>query len=238
DDFNELKLTFGINSLNVGEFENLGDRHFGGQRTLRVNLDDVDIIFKPRSTTPESFLNCVVALTELDKYKVLEKEDHGWCQYLPHDDIEVNESLHFYLGAMQALVHVTSTKDTHKENIVIHNSRPYLIDAECTISCSMDITNNRFYYSNNIYDYGIIPFYWKDVDYCNRNVSYLGWLYSGLKFYNDDINLWRQEFLDGFISTYTRLINELDYFECIINHYSNNLNSRIVLRNTSYYSSL
>lgn len=238
EDLSELSLNFGIENLNIGEFNFLGDSHFGGRKTLRIMVDNKNLIFKPRSTLPEEFFNCIAKLTELNTYKVLTKADHGWCQYLDHDAVAINESVHYYLGAMQALTHFTSTKDAHKENIIIHNSKPYLIDAECTINCSLDITNRRFYNSNNIYDYGIIPFYWKENNYSNRNVSYLGNLYAGLDVNIEDVNLWRQEFIEGYSGTYNLLINNFTYIESIISHYCQDMSSRIVLRNTSFYSTL
>lgn len=238
NDFIELKCRFGINTLNIGAITFLGDSHFGNQRTLKIDIDNITLIFKPRSVVAEDFLNKIVGLTELDAYTVLSKGSYGWCRYIEHKVPCMDEECHYNLGVLQAISFVTMTKDMHKENIVFDGSQPYIIDGECIMSCSVDISQRSFYPSNNVNDYGMLPFYWKETDKNIRSSSVLGVFYNQKKFSVKEMNSFRKAFISGFSNSSSTLIKNLELIKLQLSNYATSLRSRIVLRNTAYYASL
>ncbi|HWA90124.1 MAG TPA: type 2 lanthipeptide synthetase LanM family protein [Rhizomicrobium sp.] len=114
-----------------------GDTHRGGKTVAIVACERARIVYKPRSVAPEARL--AEFLSGLDRKlharlpKVVEREDHGWAEFVEHRYAKDDEELRrFYegIGHWLAIMRLLGGTDFHAENLIACGDTPVIVDAE------------------------------------------------------------------------------------------------------------
>ncbi len=117
------------------------ETHFGGRVVLILDLQSGSkLVYKPRSVATEEhfqhlleWLNSVKPPPYFRILRVLDRDDHGWCEYVPSKECHSREAVRrFYerLGGYLALLYTLSGTDFHHENIIASGEHPVIIDLE------------------------------------------------------------------------------------------------------------
>lgn len=131
---------------------NFSDAHFGGKSVIKVYFEnDRRLIYKPRSMKNDvlyqEIYGTVAAACGLDvcEYKILDREDYGWSEFLNRDICETTEQLHRYyqrLGVQIFICYLFSIKDMHYENMLAVGEYPVIIDLETFPGRSQHLVKN------------------------------------------------------------------------------------------------
>lgn len=135
----ESLLAHGAGRLKVVR-AGLGDVHLGGRSASELVFHNGSrLIYKPRPVEPEALyaqvvqeLNQMTGL-EMRAAQVLPRGDHGWCEYVCHDEVyNVSDFGRYYrrLGGVLAVLHVLGTTDMHLGNIIAAGDQPVPVDLE------------------------------------------------------------------------------------------------------------
>ncbi len=122
----------------------LSDPHHGGRMVaLLVFAGDRRVVYKPKGLGLERAFSEL--LTWIDDHgspvrlravEVVDRETHGWVEFVDHDDCLDAPALRSYFrraGALLCLVHLLEGTDCHQENIVAAGEHPVLVDAEALL---------------------------------------------------------------------------------------------------------
>ncbi|MEU9606977.1 type 2 lanthipeptide synthetase LanM family protein [Streptomyces sp. NPDC048057] len=119
----------------------LGDAHNEGRSVTLVTFDDgTRLIYKPRSVATEALYSRVVEAVNGHgasfgnlPMRVLERRDHGWCEFIEHGPCASSDEVpEFYwrIGGTLANLLFLGAIDFHLENVIAAGARPVPIDME------------------------------------------------------------------------------------------------------------
>ncbi|MED1304223.1 hypothetical protein BK704_12575 [[Bacillus thuringiensis] serovar konkukian] len=121
----------------------MGDSHCDGRKTSKLQLEEGQLLYKPRNSTPESMYNALMQEwnenTDSENYKIktpsgIMRKNYSWIEYIAYQACESQEDVHdFYkrMGVQMAFLYACNATDFHYENIIAHKGFPVLIDVEC-----------------------------------------------------------------------------------------------------------
>lgn len=144
------ELLFGSNALIEAMSSAKSDTHDGGCAVRILQLQGgIKIVYKPRSLLGEKlyfhaveFANTSGAPVRIRAAKVLDRETHGWMEFIAEqaclDKAEV--SVYFNItGAISALLFVLGAIDMHEENLVPTRHGPVAVDLECILQPHLNL---------------------------------------------------------------------------------------------------
>ena len=148
-DFLSLSKT-DILDIEVG----MGDFH-NGQSTAIIKLDQNNkIVYKPNSGKITQKFNLFLDWIDSNyplgnyKYKVLDKENYHWLEFVRYKECETKDELVTYYkkcGLILGVVYLLNGCDFHFENIIANGSSPILIDHETVIQPKMKASLKQFF---------------------------------------------------------------------------------------------
>jgi type 2 lantibiotic biosynthesis protein LanM len=118
------------------------DRHAGGRVIVGLAFENgTQLVYKPRPVGIEVWFGDLLRaldagsgpVPELRTPVILDREDYGWCEYLPAHGCDSREGVARFFqrgGALLAVFHALGAVDCHLENLVAHGEHPVLVDAE------------------------------------------------------------------------------------------------------------
>lgn len=174
DDLKEIEKFFGETKQTLVNFEQLGDSHCKGRRTLLVSLhtnDDLSdklnfVIYKPRPVVLDRkfqeflrFINVSLEDNFLRLTKIIDKRDYGWIEFVEHVPIKNGLEKNFYyrLGFLLGVIYSLNGHDIHFENVIAYKDQPILIDLECLFSIPVNDEQLNDQYWPKVYETAIIP---------------------------------------------------------------------------------
>lgn len=143
-DWEEIRATFlpdeepgALIELQTGK----GDTHRGGRNvTILTWQSGFRLVYKPRAVTIDvhfqellSWLNALGYQPAFRTLKVLDKQTHGWVEYVQYSPCSSPEEVErFYQrqGGYLALLYALEAGDFHAENLIAVGEHPVLIDLE------------------------------------------------------------------------------------------------------------
>jgi type 2 lantibiotic biosynthesis protein LanM len=142
-DWDELREAFGEGG-ELGTVANLaatGDLHRRGRSVLVVTFSSgLSCVYKPRSLAcDQHFQELVTWLNQrgldppLPTMTVLDRDTHGWAEFIPFRGCTVESDVRtFYRrqGAYLAVLHTLEAVDFHLENLISRGAEPFLVDLE------------------------------------------------------------------------------------------------------------
>lgn len=147
----EEKFDFKINK--IVNIEEMGDSHNKGETILKFTDEDGrSIIYKPRSLYIDlvfqemlQFFNKNGILNKFKIMKILQKDNHGWQEYIEYKSCENIEEVNRFFqrqGQYLAIFHILNSKDFHYENIIASGENPFYIDLESLLNPAIDTKEN------------------------------------------------------------------------------------------------
>lgn len=120
----------------------LSDPHRGGKTVAFVYLNNQEpLVYKPHALHVDKWyeefiewFNTLEGLLPMKTAKTLNKNTHGWSEYIRHSYCENEETLErFYIrqGHLLAIASLFNAGDIHRENVIAQDEYPVLIDLEC-----------------------------------------------------------------------------------------------------------
>jgi type 2 lantibiotic biosynthesis protein LanM len=120
---------------------NLSDSHNRGRSVLIITFDTgLKIVYKPRNLAIDFAFNEILnwcnqqsSLLHLLPIKILNRENHGWMEFIPNSPCKDNSSIErFYerCGMLLALLYLLEGTDCHQENLIANGEYPVFIDGE------------------------------------------------------------------------------------------------------------
>lgn len=114
----------------------LSDPHRGGRTVWRVLLSGVQpVAYKPKNLAMDRAWNDLLAWCherglspQLGTLWVLARPEHGWMEWADEDGDGSGDPRQW--GMLLGLLHLLHGADCHRENLVVRNGQPLLIDAE------------------------------------------------------------------------------------------------------------
>ncbi|QUG75571.1 DUF4135 domain-containing protein [Erwinia sp. E602] len=112
-----------------------GDRHENGKQPVLIELDESKLIYKPRRSGSENYINEVCHLIKTNKIcpETLDMKDHLWQEFIRNDPIEktsmFNEA-YFNYGIILSFADLLNINDCHFDNFIINREKAYMIDSE------------------------------------------------------------------------------------------------------------
>lgn len=170
-----------------------GDGHRGGRSVIMVEFSSgLKLVYKPRSLAVDQhfqelldWLNRHGAQPEFRTLKVLDREDHGWVEFVETFGCNTPDELErFYRrqGAYLALLYTLGARDLHQGNILAAGEHPVLIDLEALLhpdlsaadpSQAEDLAGQVMSYS--VLQIGLLPQrIWTNKDSAGVELSGLG----------------------------------------------------------------
>lgn len=147
-DSEEIGKIFSIEVSSVKTLElGLSDPHFDGRTVIILTLDsDFKLVYKPKNVSVEycfsnllTWVNSQSNTTRLYPVTVLDKNTHGWVEFIKHDDSAnySSQTDYFYnTGKLLCLIYLLRGSDLHYENVISTIYHPVLIDLEVLFSNS------------------------------------------------------------------------------------------------------
>lgn len=143
-DFDALKKVGLVNETNnqIVDIEiGAGDFHKGKSTAILTLENNKNLVYKPTAgNITEAYhhlLEWVNTIYDIGhKYKILDREEYHWLEYVEHPSCQSKEGLtHYYerAGFLLGLVYLLNGSDFHHENIIAHGTKPVLIDHETII---------------------------------------------------------------------------------------------------------
>jgi type 2 lantibiotic biosynthesis protein LanM len=125
----------------VGIKAKLGDSHRGGRSVqMAVFSSGLHIVYKPRSLAVDlhfqellEWVNNRVGDVTLRPLTVLDRESHGWMEYVVASDCPSRDVVHrFYerQGGYLALFYLLAGSDLHCDNVIASGEHPVVVDLE------------------------------------------------------------------------------------------------------------
>lgn len=117
-----------------------GDRHMNGFSVARLQFENGEVYFKPRSMALDvEYARFLQALAENgvtpDQLAptALDRGDYGYAAAIKHQEADNEEALRAYyrrFGGLTAITHMLGTTDLHHENLIAAGAYPIIIDVE------------------------------------------------------------------------------------------------------------
>ncbi len=118
-----------------------GDVHAEGRSVYSLKFESgKKLIYKPHSLAVDEHFQALLEWTnqnapgpQLKTLSVLNREDYGWVEFVPHAHCQDDDELKaFYRkqGTLLALFHALAATDMHFENVVANGADPVAIDLE------------------------------------------------------------------------------------------------------------
>lgn len=126
-----------LQSLRVGA----GDSHCNGRTVVILTGEGgARLVYKPRSVAVDAVLRVFVERV-VDAHcepstirvpRVVEREDHGWAEFVAHAYADDTGLPQFYrgIGHWLALMRLLGGSDLHAENLIAHGASPVIVDCE------------------------------------------------------------------------------------------------------------
>jgi type 2 lantibiotic biosynthesis protein LanM len=119
----------------------LSDSHNRGRSVLIITFDTgLKIVYKPRNLAMDCAFNEILdwcnqqsSLLRLLPIAILNRENHGWMEFIPNLICENESSVkRFYerCGMLLALLYLLEGTDCHQENLIANGEYPVFIDGE------------------------------------------------------------------------------------------------------------
>ena len=135
---------------------NLSDSHNRGRSVLIITFDTgLKIVYKPRNLAIDSAFNDILdwcnqqsSLLRLLPISILNRENHGWMEFIPNLLCENELSVkRFYkrCGMLLALLYVLECTDCHQENLIANGEYPVFIDGETLFHHHIKTTSKTHY---------------------------------------------------------------------------------------------
>jgi len=147
-----LEAVFGGTALGavVRIADDRSDRHHRGRTVMICAFESgVRVVYKPKSLAAEVGFNALLgSLNELlgrRWFRVLrhvDRQDHGWVEYVAHRPCAGPEDARAYYeraGALLCVLFALEAGDCHFENIVADGEYPVLVDAETVLQGQRDV---------------------------------------------------------------------------------------------------
>ncbi|KQM32213.1 type 2 lanthipeptide synthetase LanM [Chryseobacterium sp. Leaf201] len=138
-----FNLNISIRDLNIINIKaSLGDGHNGEGTALIYLSNGTKLIYKPRNVEITNSYNAFIdwinsnLYLDLKTFKVLNRQDYGWLEFIEDEKIDHEKDLHKYYqkaGILSAVTLLLGSKDYHRENIIASGKNPVLIDHETII---------------------------------------------------------------------------------------------------------
>ncbi|MFZ5352248.1 MAG: type 2 lanthipeptide synthetase LanM [Bacillota bacterium] len=123
---------------------NMSDRHHSGRTVAALTFEaGLKLIYKPKSLEMEKtyfeileWINNELQKPVYKVLKVLNKQNHGWIEFVEHIECTNEAEIEQYYekaGALLAILHILRASDCHVENIIASGTYPVLVDAECLL---------------------------------------------------------------------------------------------------------
>ena len=174
-DWNDICSTFGKETL--GQIEsistNVGDTHNQGRSVIFVEFESgLKLVYKPRSLEVDvhfnkllNWLNQHSAGIDLYALKVINKQSHGWVEFIEHKECPPKLLKHFYKrqGSYLALLYALEATDFHYENIIACGEYPVLVDLESLFQPRIDGNDQQIsnpaqeFIDHSVLRVGILP---------------------------------------------------------------------------------
>lgn len=140
NDSNELINIFDISEKISSVDLSISDSHNNDRSVVIVHTDNgKSVVYKPRSMELEqafqktlNIFNTLIK-SNLYSYKIIDKNDYGWCEYIAHEACLNEKDIENYykeLGELLFMLYVLRGNDIHHENIIAHGKHPVVIDLE------------------------------------------------------------------------------------------------------------
>jgi type 2 lantibiotic biosynthesis protein LanM len=136
-----LRSAFGLRGDVSSVTTSLSDPHRGMRSVTVLALDSGQrVVYKPRSLALEADWNALLgrlgalgAPVRLREFRVLDRGDYGWAEYVESAPCQSAEAATRYFtraGALLALVRTLGGTDCHADNLVAAGEHPVLVDGE------------------------------------------------------------------------------------------------------------
>ncbi|MHB0802842.1 type 2 lanthipeptide synthetase LanM [Bacillus thuringiensis] len=155
----------------------LGDSHFDGRRTMSIQFENHQIMYKPRDSKPEFFYSTLIkkwnTVIKSPNYHIktptgIYKKSYSWIEYIPFKECLHNTDVsNFYkrMGVQMAFLSALNATDLHFENIIAYGSYPVFIDLECLFaipfSSGFEVEDAHYKarkkVTNSLYSLGLLP---------------------------------------------------------------------------------
>lgn len=133
---------------------NMGDAHHQGKTVLIITFaSGLKLVYKPRNLSTDTAFQVLLADLkqkglpyDLKAPKALNRQDHGWVEFVEHKALDhLAEAKTYYLrmGALLALVYILGGNDFHTENMIACGNQPVLIDLETILSYQVTPYNDQ-----------------------------------------------------------------------------------------------
>lgn len=143
----EIENSFNIELDKINQLHlKLGDQHNGGTTVIFEFDNSHKIVYKPVNVKITSafnqFLNWIKINSgnELKSFRVLDKEDYGWLEYVEHIECSNIKDTKLYYeraGMLACITYFLNSTDYHFENIIASGDCPILIDHETLLSAQL-----------------------------------------------------------------------------------------------------
>jgi type 2 lantibiotic biosynthesis protein LanM len=133
---------------------NLSDSHNRGRSVLIITFDTgLKIVYKPRNLAIDCAFNEILdwcnqqsSLLHLLPIKILNRENHGWMEFIPNSPCKDTSSIErFYerCGMLLALLYLLEGTDCHQENLIANGEHPVFIDGETLFHHHIKTTSKK-----------------------------------------------------------------------------------------------
>jgi type 2 lantibiotic biosynthesis protein LanM len=143
-DLGEIEKTFhdGVSAGRVVEVQaGCSDEHHHGRTVFIVTFaDGLKVVYKPRSlAVDQAFANLLLWGNEqglspcLKPIRVLNKNTHGWAEYVPTQSCASKQEVQAYFqrtGTLLCWLYLLGGSDMHDGNLIAYGPNPMLIDLE------------------------------------------------------------------------------------------------------------
>ena len=146
------------------EIHIVGDPHNNGKSVCILDFKSGKLIYKPKSLKTENnfqsvlkYINKEIPDSKLYEMKIFTNDDHGWCEFIPHEECKTfEESKRCYkrIGKLLAILYSLNGVDFHYENVIFKGEFPVLIDLETLFSVpikdSLSYNQSAFIKASNL----------------------------------------------------------------------------------------
>lgn len=121
------------------------DRHEGRHSLLFQSDTEGDWVYKPRSASPELWLDRLFQKLKLDLLhcpEVVEKDDYHWSKYVSVDSRVESQKIYRTYGILWVIWSVLGGCDLHPGNLILNQEGIWIVDAETFASPFHDLKDS------------------------------------------------------------------------------------------------
>ena len=137
--------------------QNQGDSHNNGQSVAIITIKNgkheiTRIVYKPKNLlvdkTFQKGIEDLSSLNEMPKlktFKILNKANYGFCEFVTHEysDSSKLDLFYYNAGRLMAILHVFGATDCHHENLICSGNQLVMIDMETILEADHKITSKE-----------------------------------------------------------------------------------------------